>query len=212
MIKKLILLMALCALLLSCGTSAPQTPPESVSVYSTFAATPWLSDLYACADSFAVITRVDDPSTADLLLRVGEPELLSSFAYQIDEEEILIAVHRQSPIQTLTLEETQTLFAGVGDPSVQVWVYASVEDVQRVFDQLVMKGRSVASSAKIAISPSHMSDVLSREIQAVGILPRRWMIENVREVYAVGVAPVLAITPDKPEDVIARLIGCLQSK
>jgi len=194
----------------SCSTSTPQTTPQVVTVYSTSAATPWLSDVYTCAESFAVISRVDDPSIADIVLRVGEPKYLSSFAYQIDEEEILIVTHRQSPIQNLTLDEAQTLFMGLGDPSVQVWVFASDEDVFEVFDQFVMKGRSVSSSALVAVSPQQMSDVMNSESNAVGILPRHWKAGDVREIYSVETVPVLAMAQDEPQGVIDQLIGCLQ--
>src|SRR5512140_1741391 len=108
----------------SCSTSTPPAPtPEVVSVYSTAAAESWLSSLYDCAGTSTVLSRVDDPAAADISLRVGEPEALSGFAFQIDTEEILIVTHRQSSIQNLTLEQAQTLFAQ-GDPLVQVWVYA----------------------------------------------------------------------------------------
>ena len=48
----------------SCSTETPQTPLEVVSVYSTPSATPWLTDLYACAESVAIISRTADPSAA----------------------------------------------------------------------------------------------------------------------------------------------------
>ena len=205
------LLLAFSSLLFSsCSTSTPQTTPQVVTVYSTSAASPWLGDVYACAESFAVISRMDDPASADIVLRIGEPKYLISFAYQIDDEEILIVTHRQSPIQNLTLDEAQTLFAGLGDPSVQVWVYASDEDVFGAFDQFVMKGRSVSSSANIAVTPQQMSDVLNSESNAVGILPRHWKAGDVREVYSVGKVPVLAITPNQPQGTVAQMIGCLQ--
>lgn len=194
----------------SCSTETPQTPLEVVSVYSTPSATPWLTDLYACADSVATISRTDDPSAADIVLRIGEPEFLAGFAYQIDEEEILVATHRQSPVQNLTLEEAQNLFAGLSDPSVQVWVYASGEDVFEVFDQFVMKGRSVSSSANIALSPQQMSDVVNGESDAVGILPRHWKAGDVREVFSVATVPVLAIMQSEPRGAVNQLIGCLQ--
>jgi hypothetical protein len=199
-------------LLASCGMPAPQPAPEVVSVYSTSAASPWLSDMYACADSFAVISRVDDPAAADISLRVGEPEFLSSFAYQIDEEEVLIVTHRQSPVQNLTIEEVRALFAGLGDPSVQVWVYASDEDVFEVFDRFVMKGGIVSASAKMAVNPQQMSDALVNQPNAVGILPRRWKTGDVRDVYLVATVPVLAITPAEPQGAVNELIACLQSK
>ena len=159
-----------------------------------------------------MISRVDDPTTADIVLRVGEPEFLASPAYQIDEEEILIVTHRQSPVQNLTLEEARALFAGQGDASVQVWVYASEEDVQQVFDQFVMAERSVTSSARLAVNPQEMSDTLVNEANAVGILPRHWKVGDVREVFSVATVPVLAITQSEPQGVIKELIACLQSK
>jgi hypothetical protein len=194
----------------SCSTGTPQTPPQVVTVYSSSSATPWLADVYSCAESIAVISRVDDPSAADIILRVGEPKYLASAAYQIDEEEILIVTHRQSPVQNLTLDEAQALFAGLGDPSVQVWVYASDEDVFEVFDRFVMEGRSVSSSSNVAVTPQQMSDVLNGESTAIGILPRHWKAGDVREVYSVAMAPVLAITQNEPQGAINQIIGCLQ--
>lgn len=203
-------LIFLVLLLSSCSTETPQPPLEVVSVYSTPSATPWLNDLYSCAEEVAIISRADDPSAADIVLRIGEPEFLALPAYQIDEEEILIVTHRQSPVQNMTLEEVKALFAGFGDPSVQVWVYASGEDVQEVFDQFVMKGRSVFSSAMVAVSPQQMSDVLNNESNAVGILPRHWKAGDVRDVYSVAKIPVLAIAQTEPQGVVNQLIGCLQ--
>ena len=197
-------------LLSSCGTKPPQTTPQLVTVYSTSAATPWLANVYECAESFTIISRVDDPPTADIVLRVGEPDYLIGFAYQIDEEEILIVTHRQSPVQNLTLDEVQNLFAGLGDLSVQVWVYDSAEDVFGAFDQFVMNGRNVSSSARMAVNPQQMSDMLVNESNAVGILPRHWKAGDVREVFSVGKVPVLAITQTEPQSVINQIIACLQ--
>ncbi len=210
--KRFFFSLAFLLLLISaCSTGTPQNAPQVVLVYSSPAATPWLSEVYSCAESLAVISLVDNTDSADISLRVGEPEFMSSFAYQIDEEEILIVTHRQSPVQNLTLENAQALFAGLGDPSVQVWVYASGDDVFEVFDQFVMMGRSVSSSALVAVSPQQMSDVLNAESNAVGILPRHWKAGDVRDVYSVAKVPVLAIMQAEPQGVVNQLIGCLQN-
>jgi hypothetical protein len=202
-------LILLIFLLASCSPGTPQTTPEPVTVYTTSAAQPWLTEAYACAGSFAILSRVDDPAAADIVLRVGEPEFLATPAFQIDTEEILIVTHRQSPVQNLTLEEARTLFTQT-DPSVQVWVYASGEDIQRVFDQVVMEGRSVASSAWVAVNPQTMSDTLVNSPDTVGVLPRHWKAGDVREIYSVATVPVLAITVSDPTGVIDQIIGCLQ--
>jgi hypothetical protein len=194
----------------SCTVSTSPPTSQLITVYSTPAAQPWLPPLYECAGSFAVLSRVDDPSTADIALRVGEPPFLETPAYQIDTEEILIVTHRQSPVQNLTLKEARALFAGQGDPSVQVWVYAAGDDIQQVFDQVLMAGRNVAPLARVAVSPQHMSDTLVNESDAVGILPRHWKVGDVREVFAVASMPVLAITDIEPQGALKEIIACLQ--
>jgi hypothetical protein len=194
----------------SCSSSTPPATPQLITVYSTSAAQPWLDPLYSCAGSSSVISRVDDSSAADIILQVGEPEFLASTAYQIDTEDILIVTHRQSPVQNLTLEEARALFAGQGDPSVQVWVYAPEEDVQVVFDQFVMEGRSVTPSARLAVNPQQMSDTLVNEPNTVGILPRHWKVGDVRDVFPGATVPVLALTKSGPQDAIKKLVACLQ--
>lgn len=196
--------------LFSCTPGTPVATPQIIRVYSTFAAEPWLSALYNCPQTAAALSRVDDPASAEIILRVGEPAFLDSPAYQIDTEDILIVTQRQSPVQNLTLEEARLLFAGQADPSMQVWVYASGEDVQDVFDQVVMSGRRVTPSARIAVHPQHMSDTLVNEPNTVGILPRHWKVGDSREVFTVGTVPVLAITTMEPEGVVKELLVCLQ--
>lgn len=197
-------------LLFSCvPATQPPSQTEIIPVYSTPAAQPWMSDLFACANDLSLTLKVTAESP-EITLRLGEPEILTSPAYQIDEEEILIVTHRESPVQNLSLEEAQALFAGQGDSSAQVWGYASEVDVQILFDQLVMKGRSVTSLARMASSPQEMSGVLNSESNSVGILPKHWVAGNIREVYSVGIVPVLAITREEPQGKVAELVSCLQ--
>ena len=195
----------------SCSTSTPPPTPQVVSVYSSTFTQPWLTDVYACAANSSVVISLSDSAVeAQVVLQLGEPEFLASFAYQIDTEEILVVTNRVSPIQNLTLAEAQTLFMGLGDPTVQVWVYDPAAEGQRVFDQFVMKERSVMSSARVAVNPQQMSDTLVNESNSVGILPRHWKAGDVREVYSVGVVPVLALTQAEPEGVVKSLLACLQ--
>lgn len=203
------LFLLFCIFIFSCAPK-PSISRELVTVYSTSAAEPWLPLLYDCAGSLVPLSRVDSPGGADIALRVGEPEFLDMPAFQIDSEEILIVTHRQSPLQNLTFEEARSLFTGQGDLSIEVWVYASGEDVQEVFDRVVMAGRRVTPSARIAIHPQQMSDTLVNESSSVGILPRHWKVGDVREIFTVAAVPVLAITQVEPQGAIRELIACLQ--
>ncbi|MBK8418538.1 hypothetical protein [Candidatus Villigracilis saccharophilus] len=206
--KKLFLLFLLSSYISSCASATQIPQKEMITVYATSAAQPWLTELYTCADNSAVSLNLtaDEP---DITLRVGEPEIIISPVYQIDEEEILIVTNRESSVQNLTLSEAQELFAQ-GNDSAKVWVYASDANVQIAFDQLVMKGRSVTSFAGLATSPQQMSDLINVEKDAVGILPKHWMAGNVREVFSAGTVPVLAITKEEPQGVVKELIACLQ--
>ncbi len=211
LLKRMVRYVCLWLILISCTPAA--TPPvqtETVTVDATSAAEPWLMELFSCANDLSVVLNVT-ADAPDIHLRLGEPATLVSPAFQIDEEEILIVTHRESPVQNLSLEEAQALFAGQDDPSVQVWVYSSDEDVQIAFDQLVMNGRGVTSSARAATSAQQMSDVLNAESNSVGILPRHWKMGNSREVFSAGVVPVLAITKVEPKGVMASLLACLQT-
>jgi hypothetical protein len=189
-------------------TPAPET--QVVGVYATPAAQPWLADVFACAPTRTVINVNSDPASAEISLRLGEPDLLTAHVYQIDTEEILIVTPRQSPVQNLTVEGVRELFAGEGDPSVQVWVYAPEEDVQKAFEQAVMQGRSVTSSARLATSLQQMSDALNNTPNTVGILPRHWKVGDSRFVYTIPNVPVLALTDKEPQGAIQVVIACLQ--
>jgi hypothetical protein len=209
MVKAIILFLFSSFLVLSCApvTQIPSGAPI-IAVYATSAAQPWLSELYACANGQSVVLNVK-ASNPQIHLQVGEPANLVSSSYQIDEEEILIVTHRESAVQNLTFEEAQALFAGQGDPSAQVWVYASDADLQISFDQLVMKGRSVSSSARVAADAQEMSDALNVRENAVGILPRHWLAGDAREVYSAGKVPVLAILNGEETETIRTLLTCL---
>jgi len=206
----LIFLLFTTFILISCSATPTHGTPQLVSAYSTSAAEPWLSALYDCAGTATVISRVDDSASADIVLRIGEPQILVDSAYKIDSEDILIVTHRQSPVQNLTLESARALFAGQADPSVQIWVYGPEDDVQEVFDQVVMTGANITSSARLAATPQQMSDTLVNEPNTVGILPRHWKAGNDREVFKVATVPVLALTKSEPQGAIKELISCLQ--
>ena len=195
----------------SCAPTATPIPETRiVSVYHTPATQPWLTDVYGCAPAGTIISVTSDPFEAELSLRLGEPDILTTPAFQIDTEDILVVTHRQSPVQNMDVEAVRELFAGQGDPAVQVWVYASGEDMQRVFEQAVMEGRSVTSLARLATSPQHMSDTLNNQPNTVGILPRHWKAGDSRFVYTIPDVPVLAIVNEEPQGEIQAIIACLQ--
>lgn len=190
----------------------------------TAATTPWLSDLYACAGNNIVKTElraVDflDLEAADLIMRVGQPADLPLPAYQIDTEDILVIVNPKNPIKKLTLEQVRGLFSGqimnwkdIDGPNapVQVWVYASGEDVQQIFNQTALGGSPVTSFARLATGPDEMAQAVADDVNAIGILTKHWKADNVSDVFTVASVPVLAITPSESQMELNNNLACMQ--
>src|SRR5690349_2071511 len=141
MLKKFAILLLL---LSACAPAGPAATPPVVSVYASSATQAWLAELYDCAAQQTVVLRLaDSPADAEIVLRLGEPASLSTPAFQVDTEELLVVVNRVHPFNVLSAEQVRGLFTGQIDDwsrieasktgKVQVWVFAQGEDVQEVF-------------------------------------------------------------------------------
>lgn len=204
--------------LMACVPATPVATPQIVKVFVTSAAGPWLTDLYNCASASAVI-NLSDSQSADISIRIGVPENLTMPAFQIGMEDILVAVHPQTGAGSLTIEQVRQLFTGraanwkdVGgnDVPVQVWTYSPDEDVQQIFDKIVLSGQPVTSLARLAVSAQSMAVAIGAQAGSVGVLARRGKSDNVHEALVVASAPVLAITKSEPQGAVKDLIACLQ--
>ena len=206
--------------LTACAPATSIATPQVVKVYSTSSAQPWLTDLYTCAPA-SMIINLSDPQSADVLIRVGESADLTTPAFQIGTDDIIVAVHPQTGAGSLTIEQVRQLFTGqvtnwkdVGgnDVPVQVWTYPLDEDIQQIFDNVVLARQPVTSLAHLAVSAQAMSDAIGAQAGSVGVLTRRWKTGNAREALVVASAPVLAITKSEPQGAVKDLIACLQKK
>jgi ABC-type phosphate transport system substrate-binding protein len=205
--------------LTACLAQPPQRVPGIVSVFATSAAYPWLSDAFACAPETTALA-VADPNSADVSLRLGEPESITTPAFQIGREDILVVIHPQIGFSALTLGQVRRIFAGevanwneVGgtDLAVQVWAFSPAEDVQVIVDRVVLQGRPVASGARLAVSAQAMSDSVGLYPGSIGVLPRRWKAGNTREALTLASVPVLAIARSEPQGDLREILSCLQS-
>lgn len=165
------------------------------------------------------MVMLSDPGSADVLLHMGEPANLSMQAFQLGWDEVRVVVNKSHSFQQLRTEQVTGLFTGtISDWSqvaetetgaVQVWVFADGDDMQQVFAK-TLAGKPISSTARLATSPQEMSDAISNDPHAVGILPGRWKTGNLANVYVAATAPILAITPSAPQDTIKDLLACLQ--
>lgn len=207
-------------LLAACGTSTPQVTPGLLNVYATSAATPWLSDVYACAPPSTAV-KLSDPDSADVRLQLGQPADSSGPAYQIATEDLLVVVQPETGVDSLTRDQVRELFLGQitdwkdlggNDLPVQVWTYAPDEDLQQIFEQEVMEGQPITSLARLSVSAQALSNSIGTEPGSVGVLPRHWKAGNVKDVYQAASVPVLALTNSEPQGALQILLGCLQAE
>jgi hypothetical protein len=207
-------------ILAACAPVNAVLTPQVVSVYATPAAQPWLKKLVDCANQQSVVVRLSDsPSDVDIMLRLGEPVNLSTPAFQVDKDDLLVIANRAKAINSLSIQQVRGLFTGQVsdwsqiDPSkagkVQVWVFAEGSDMQEAFAK-TLTGGPFLSSARLATSPEEMSRAIAADENAVGILSRQWETDGVMDVYVVASLPVLAITLSEPHGMIKNLLSCIQ--
>jgi len=211
-------LLAILFLLTACAPAATVATPQLVKVYVTSAASSRLPGLYNCSTPSTAIL-LSDPQTADVTIRLGPPDSLSSPAFQIGTDDVVVIVQSQNDIDALTVDQVHSIFLGqvtdwkdVGgsDMPIQVWTYAQGEDIQQIFEQNVMNNQPVTSLARLAVSAQNMSDSVANNADSIGFLPRSLVTNSVKDIYKIASMPVLAITKVQPQGTVNDLIACLQ--
>jgi len=218
------LLILTCFLLAACIPGTPTSSARIITVQYTAAAIPWLADLYDCAGANIVNAEQRaadflDLQSVDLAIRIGQAENMTTTAYQLGVEELLVIINPQNPVTALTAEQVRRLFTGQilnwheldgPDAGVQVWVFSASEDIQQVFEQTALDGSPITSMARLAVSPEEMVQAIANDVNAVGILTNGWKTGNESEVFTVTTVPVLAITQAELQDAVQELLACLQ--
>jgi phosphate transport system substrate-binding protein len=160
-----------------------------------------------------------DITQADLTIRIGESSNLASSTYQIGTDDVKVIANRQNPIDRLTIEQVRGLFTGQiqnwkdiqgADAPVQVWVFASGEDVQQIFEQTSLGGTPVTSAARLATGPDEMAQAIANDINAVGIFTSHWDTGNASILFSGASVPVLASTSSEPQGALPQILACLQ--
>jgi hypothetical protein len=223
--RKLSFLFLLSSVLVSCAPANPASTPQVVDVYATASASPWLDALYACAADLSVMLNVSAESP-DIFLRVGEPPGLVTPAFQVGTEDLVVITNNARP-PILSADQIRRIFTGqitnfnqivaeweevhpTQTDGIHVWVYSGGEDIQTIFEQVFLDGRSVTSYARVAVHPSDMLKRIAEDENAIGFLPRRWLGKGAFKQINAASVPVLALTPSEPTGVVRGLIACLQ--
>jgi ABC-type phosphate transport system substrate-binding protein len=211
--------------LTSCTPTALKPKPEQFTVQYTAVTVPWLASLYSCANNTVVIAEQReadflDLSSASMVIRLGRPDHLTGYAFQIATDNLLVIVNPKNPTSNLSTDQVYGLFTGKiqnwksingVDMQVQAWVYPAGEDIQEFFMQTVLHGSPITSAAHLANNPNEMLGSVQKDENAIGIIIQRWKTGNVTSVYtAASNLPVLANTLSKPQGTLSEILGCMQ--
>ncbi len=212
-------------LLTSCGPTALKTKPEQLTVQYSAASIPWVANLCSCAKTNVISAEQReadflDISSASMIIRIGKPDNLAGFAYQVATDKLLVIANLKNPTSSLSADQVYGLFTGQiqnwksingVDAPVQAWVYPEGEDIQGIIKKTVLHGSPVGSTAHLANNPDEMLESVQKDGNAIGIISQRWKTGNVASVYTdIGNLPVLAITPTKPQGTMSQILGCMQ--
>ena len=105
---------------------ASGSTPQIIHIFASPITQPWLSDAYNCAQGLHfILSNGNDPAQAEISIRLGEPAQLTSPAFQIGQDDLLVVTHRESPLQNLSQADVQNLFSNPDPAAIQIWVFAA---------------------------------------------------------------------------------------
>ena len=218
----------------------PRPTPAVLTVQSTPALQPLGQAYSACAEELenTGLVLLETPAAsidlkkAALALRWGMDApgaggLAADHASVIGEEELVIIVHPQNPLNSIALPGLRAIYSGAqrdwthSTPPVEIqpWVYLDGDDSQGVFEAAVLKDQKASARVvSLAPDPAAMREVVAASPAAIGFLPRRWLDGTVKAIPVDGLdssglrRPILAISSAAPAGAAKNWLLCLQEK
>lgn len=198
------------------------TPPSAPGVTVWRVAIPpmlrlWMANLESCLPPQTVLAL--DDRQAEVRLEWGEPPALSSPAFLIGEEALLVIAHPQNGISRLSEEQVRAIFRGevqnwqqVGgsDLPVDVWVYPSGAEGMQIFEAWL--DGTVSSMAHLAMTPQETLIAVQSTPGVIGWVGARWSLPGTVTVAQLPAMPILLIFSRSPSPAEARWVSCLQAQ
>lgn len=211
---------------------APQPTPRVLTVQATPALQSFTGKFHACAgierpSIGLVVSNTPAPSLdinkADIALRWGVQFKLEGYAAELGKEALVIVVSPQHAGQSIQLSDLQAIYQGKlrawpgASSEVHAWTYPGGDDAAQVFEGVVLGGGQILGSAVYtAPDPAAMLEAVSKDLNAVGYLPRGWLNDSVKSLDVQGIAPetmrqpVIALSKSEPEGPEKSWLICLQ--
>lgn len=224
-------------------TPVPEETPtfEVINLQITPAVAHWLPLVAACAEgipNFGIYTQVLPRSDlaveeSDLILRLGERLETDPFVATMGIEEIVVIAGEDVPVDSLSLDSLQKIYAGVTTRWAEVsddienestvnepikrLSYPEGHEIEILFRRAYLAGSPYSDDLQVFSTVDFLQDLLSEHPHAIGYLLESQVPEGVRVLRITHAEPiptgqyVLAITSAVPEGGLKQLLLCLQN-
>ena len=245
--RRILALLLASFLVAACGTAHATPEPVALTVAASGGALPLANDLasaYMAAhpnvtvdvqpvgSALAAIQRVDSGQAglAFSTLAPGDDHLSPLATTQVAWDALALVVHPDNPLSHLTSDQVRQVFTGrvrnwsdlnAGDGIIQVLSREKGSGARAAFDDSLMEGREVTSTALIMPGSRQMLERVVADRQAIGYLSAAWLDSGVKAVPLDGsearwitvqtvsyplLEPVFAVTMDPPGPQTARFL------
>lgn len=207
-------LMAVVALLSACGTTLPTPVLVNWTLVASSSALPLARDLAGAyqaaypnvtidlvevANSLAAAETVrTEKADAALLTGLPQDDLPPLRATQVATDAVALVVNPANPVDNLSIEQLQDIFAGkvrdwsevgAGAGAIDLVSREAGSGVRTAFEKAVMQGRPIGSIALLAPGHRQVVEQVAGNRHAIGYLPAGWLDEQVKAVAIGGVGP-----------------------
>ncbi|MEN4011027.1 MAG: hypothetical protein ROW48_03255 [Bellilinea sp.] len=144
-------------------------------------------------------------------------------------DELMIVTHPDNPLSEIPLDVLRSVFRGdiqsweEVDPAlaandIQLVIYPESNPIQEFFTQTVLENQgNFPAIAQLAPHPAAMLNAISQDTASIGLLPARWVDNQVKPLGISGLTeelsqPILAVVMHPPDDVSNAWLACLQTR
>ena len=230
----------LLSLLAACGPtpSVEETDLEVIHLQTTPALTHWLPKAADCAGAIpnlGIASEIVDPTAlslggADLILRLGSPQADDPYTAVMGMESLVLVAGDQVPLDSLSIESLQSIFAGdwtlwsevpeVDDAAdtdlpLTLFSYPNGNELEVLFNQTYLDGKPTPITPQRYSSADGLADLLAANPYGIGYTLASQAPAGFRTIDITGLEQgptfyVLAVTASEPEGRLRQLLLCLQ--
>ena len=216
-------------LLSGCSTAENEVnlyTDEPYRVYLTPSLHPMWPAFQACAAANPQAVYIfkerfyDQIGSADLIIRLGEPEELPAFAAILAEEEIVVVLNGENSVTTLSKRQIQNIFHGAidsweevgGQGEIRVWALLEADEASQLFNKHILYPLRLTPYTRLAPDAEFLLQALQKDPNAIGYLPHAWVDENINTIDVGIKVPVLVLADEEPQGDLRQLVLCLQGE